>query len=41
MLKGMSLDGEQMSTAEIVKYLFSVYNPIESIKLEGIPQIYV
>jgi hypothetical protein len=41
MLKGMSLDGEQMSTSEIVKYLFSVYNPTEAIKLEGVPQIYV
>ncbi|WKZ23712.1 MAG: hypothetical protein QY312_03030 [Candidatus Dojkabacteria bacterium] len=41
MLKGMGLDGEQMSTAEIVKYLYSIYNPDSAIELENLPQIYV
>lgn len=41
MLKGMSLEAEQMSTAEITKYLFSIYNPNEAIQLEDLPQIYV
>lgn len=40
MLKGMSLDGEQMSNAEILKYLHSIYNPGDSIKIEGISEIY-
>jgi hypothetical protein len=41
MLKGMALDGEQMTTAEIVKYLYSVYNPAATINLEGVPPIYI
>ncbi len=41
MLKGMGLDGEQMTSPEIAKYLYSVYNPNSSIQLEGLPQIYV
>lgn len=41
MLKGMALDGEQMTTAEIVKYLYSVYNPTATINLEGVPPIYI
>jgi hypothetical protein len=41
MLKGMALDGEQMSTSEIVKYLYSVYNPAATINLEGVPPIYI
>jgi len=41
MLKGMGLEGEQMTTPDIVKYLYSIYNPNESINLEDLPQIYV
>jgi hypothetical protein len=41
MLKGMGLDGEQMTTAEITKYLYSIYNPDSAIELEDLPQIYV
>ena len=41
MLKGMSLEAEQMSTSEITKYLFSIYNPNSSIQLDDLPQIYV
>ncbi len=41
MLKGMGLDGEQMSTTEIAKYLYSIYNPASAIELEDLPQIYV
>lgn len=41
MLKGMGLDGEQMTTAEITKYLYSIYNPDAAIELEDLPQIYV
>lgn len=36
MLKGMGLDGTQMTTREIVKYLHSVFNPGTDIKIEGI-----
>lgn len=41
MLKSMSLEAEQMTTSEITKYLFSIYNPNLSIQLDDIPQIYV
>lgn len=41
MLKGMGLDGEQMANSEIVKYLYSIYNPDTAIELENLPQIYV
>lgn len=41
MLKGMSLEGEQMTNADIVKYLYSIFNPGTPINLEGLPQIYV
>lgn len=41
MLKGMSLEGEQMSTGDIAKYFFSIYNPGKSIVLDNLPQIYV
>ncbi|MCC7304497.1 hypothetical protein IT418_03765 [bacterium] len=41
MLKGMGLDGEQMTTSEIVKYFYSIYNPASTIELENLPQIYV
>lgn len=41
MLKGMALDGEQMSTEEITKYLYSIYNPDATIELEDVPPIYI
>jgi hypothetical protein len=36
MLKGMGLDGYQMSNKEIVKYFFDVFNPDAQIQIEGI-----
>lgn len=41
MLKGMSLEAEQMSNSDIAKYLYSVYNPTDPIRLDDLPQIYV
>lgn len=36
MLKGMGLDGTQMTNKEIVKYFFDVFNPDGQIQIEGI-----
>lgn len=41
MLKGMALEGEQMTTPDIVKYIYGLYNPEQGIQLEELPQIYV
>jgi type IV secretory pathway VirB4 component len=36
MLKGMGLDGEQMTSKEIVKYFFTVFNHDQDINIEGL-----
>jgi len=41
MLKGMALEAEQMTTSEITKYFYSIYNPGKSILLDELPQIYI
>lgn len=41
MLHGMGLSGEQMTNADIIKYLYTIYNPSETINLEGMPPIYL
>lgn len=41
MLRGMGLEGEQMTTSSIVKYLYGIYNPEGKIQLADLPHIYV
>jgi hypothetical protein len=40
MVKGMGLEAEQMTGAELTKYLYSVFNPGQSIQIDTLPVIY-
>lgn len=40
MVKGMGLEAEQMTNAELTKYLYSVFNPGLSLQIDTLPVIY-